>query len=109
MNSSDNGTFSGHRAFFYGTGISRQPLSPISLGRGLIGHWGQSGAFAFHHPESGLYFTGTVNQAVGQSAAVQAMTIIIRHYGRRRRRFTCAQTPLKQNAPPVLTLNMGGT
>lgn len=71
--------------FFYGTGISRQPLSPFSLGRGLIGHWGQSGAFAFHHPESGLYFTGTVNQAVGQSAAVQVMTRIIRHYGREKK------------------------
>lgn len=71
--------------FFYGTGISRQPLSPFGLRRGLIGHWGQSAAFAFHHPESGLYFTGTVNQAVGQSAAVQAMTRIIRQYGREKK------------------------
>jgi D-alanyl-D-alanine carboxypeptidase len=71
--------------FFYGIGISRQPLSPFGLRRGLIGHWGQSGAFAFHHPESGLYFTGTVNQAVGQSAAVQAMTRIIRQYGREKK------------------------
>lgn len=71
--------------FFYGIGISRQPLSPFSLGRGLIGHWGQSGAFAFHHPESGLYFTGTVNQAVGQTAAVQAMSRIIRHYVREKK------------------------
>ncbi|GAE07339.1 D-alanyl-D-alanine carboxypeptidase [Paenibacillus sp. JCM 10914] len=35
--------------FYYGTGISRQPISPFALRQGLIGHWGQSGAFAFHH------------------------------------------------------------
>ncbi|MEK4116611.1 serine hydrolase domain-containing protein [Paenibacillus sp. FSL W8-0919] len=66
--------------FFYGSGIVRQPLSLLNMKDGLIGHWGQSGAFAFHHPETGLYFTGTVNQAIGQSAAVHRIARIIRHY-----------------------------
>ncbi|ANY74559.1 serine hydrolase [Paenibacillus ihbetae] len=66
--------------FFYGSGIVRQPLSLLNMKDGLIGHWGQSGAFAFHHPDTGLYFTGTVNQAIGQSAAVYKIARIIRHY-----------------------------
>lgn len=80
--------------FFYGTGISRQPLSPFGLGRGLIGHWGQCGAFAFHHPESGLYFTGTVNQVLGQSSAATTMARVIRLYSREKKSLRLqADTP----------------
>lgn len=62
--------------FYYGTGISRQPLSLKGLKKGLLGHWGQSGAFAFHDPEKDLYFTGTVNQVTGHSVAARLMSKI---------------------------------
>ena len=45
--------------FFYGVGIARQPISIKELKNGLIGHWGQTGAFSFYHPKTDLYFTGT--------------------------------------------------
>ncbi|MBM7713385.1 CubicO group peptidase (beta-lactamase class C family) [Bacillus thermophilus] len=62
--------------FYYGVGISRQPLSLRGLKKGLLGHWGQSGAFAFHDPEKDLYFTGTVNEVTGHSAAARLMNKI---------------------------------
>lgn len=64
--------------FFYGVGISRQPISLKQLKGGLIGHWGQTGAFAFYHPETDLYFTGTVNQFYGQRVAGKMMIKIIK-------------------------------
>lgn len=64
--------------FYYGVGISRQPLSLRELQGGLYGHWGQSGAFAFYHPPTDLYFTGTVNQFIGHAQAVKMMTRIIK-------------------------------
>lgn len=53
------------------------PFRPINE---ILGYWGQSGAFAFHHPDTGLYFTGTVNQlsGFGHSAAFKAMIKIIK-------------------------------
>lgn len=55
--------------FYFGTGIEKlwvprfmsfkQPIKDI------LGFWGQTGAFAFYHEETNLYFTGTINQASG--------------------------------------------
>lgn len=64
--------------FFYGVGLSRQPLSLKGFHKGLIGHWGQSGAFAFHDPEKDLYFTGTVNQFTGHNTAAMLMSKVIK-------------------------------
>ena len=64
--------------FFYGVGIARQPLSIRDLKNGLIGHWGQTGAFSFYHPKTDLFFTGTVNQFYGQSVAAKMMMKIIK-------------------------------
>jgi len=70
--------------FYFGIGLEKlwtprfiSPLKPI---REIIGCWGQSGAFAFHHPETDLFFTGTVNQlsGFGHSAAFKAMIRIIK-------------------------------
>lgn len=70
--------------FYFGIGLEKlwtprfiSPLKPI---REIIGCWGQSGAFAFHHPNTDLYFTGTVNQlsGFGHSAAYKAMISIIK-------------------------------
>ncbi|GIP31843.1 serine hydrolase [Paenibacillus sp. J2TS4] len=67
----------GPGTFYYGIGISRQPLSLFGMNKGLLGHWGHTGAFAFHYPEKDLYFTGTVNQFTGHYTAVQLMRKII--------------------------------
>lgn len=64
--------------FFYGVGISRQPLTLFGIKKGLIGHWGQSGAFAFYHPETDLYFTGTINSVTGQSHAAKLIIKLIK-------------------------------
>lgn len=66
--------------FFYGIGIAKQPLFITSFKKGLIGHWGQSGAFAFYYPEKDLYFTGTVNQITGHSVAVGLIKKLIRYF-----------------------------
>ena len=59
--------------FFYGVGVSMQPISLLHLKKGLIGHWGQSGAFAFYHPGHDVYMSGTVNQYVGHNKAVRVI------------------------------------
>ncbi len=64
--------------FYYGTGISSQPISLLELKDGLIGHWGQSGSFAFYHPKTDLYFSGTVNQFFGHRVAAKLMMKIIK-------------------------------
>lgn len=53
------------------------PLRPI---RDVMGFWGQTGAFVFHHPETGLSCAGTVNQANGRghAEAVRAILAVIR-------------------------------
>jgi D-alanyl-D-alanine carboxypeptidase len=70
--------------FYFGIGLEKlwipwlySPLKPIGE---ILGFWGHSGAFAFHNPDTGLYFTGTVNQLSGwgHSAAVKAMIKIIK-------------------------------
>ncbi|ARK32355.1 serine hydrolase domain-containing protein [Halalkalibacter krulwichiae] len=64
--------------FFYGVGIASQPLSLKEFKNGLIGHWGQTGAFSFYHPRTDLYFTGTVNQFYGHSVAAKMMIEMIK-------------------------------
>lgn len=65
--------------FFYGIGIAKQPLSLFSPKKGLYGHWGQSGAFAFYDPESRTSLSGTANQFIGQNQAARAMIKVLRH------------------------------
>ncbi|GHI00045.1 serine hydrolase domain-containing protein [Neobacillus kokaensis] len=65
--------------FFYGVGIASQPISIKELKNGLIGHWGQTGAFSFYHPKTDLYFTGTVNQFYGHSVAARMIVKIIKN------------------------------
>ncbi len=65
--------------FFYGIGISNQPISLLNLKNGLRGHWGHSGAFAFQHSKSGTLLSGTVNQFTGHNHAVGAMIKALRH------------------------------
>ena len=66
--------------FYYGVGIASQPVSFFELKDGLIGHWGQSGSFAFYHPKTDLYFTGTVNQFYGHGIAAKKIIKIIKSY-----------------------------
>lgn len=70
--------------FYFGLGLEKlwtpriiSPLRPIGE---VLGFWGQTGAFAFHNPESDLYFTGTINQVsgMGHSAAYKAMINVIK-------------------------------
>ena len=65
--------------FFYGVGIANQPIFIKELKNGLIGHWGQTGAYSFYHPKSDLYFTGTTNQFYGQNVAARMMVKIIKN------------------------------
>ena len=66
--------------FYYGIGIASQPISMFELKGGLIGHWGQTGSFAFYHPKTDLYFTGTVNQFYGHGVAAKNIIKIIKTY-----------------------------
>jgi len=70
--------------FHFGLGLEKlwtpwfySPFAPV---RDVLGFWGQTGAFLFHHPATGLHFAGTVNQASGwgHSSAVRAMLRIIK-------------------------------
>ncbi len=70
--------------FFFGLGIEKlwtprilSPLKPIGE---ILGFWGQTGAFAFHHPVKDLYFTGTINQVsgMGHSAAFNGVLRVIK-------------------------------
>jgi D-alanyl-D-alanine carboxypeptidase len=70
--------------FYIGLGLEKlwtpwliAPFHPI---RDVIGCWGQTGAFVFHHPQTGLHFAGTVNQASGWGhvSAIRAMLRIIK-------------------------------
>lgn len=70
--------------FYFGLGMEKlwtpwflSPLHPI---RHVTGFWGQTGAFVFHHRETGTTCAGTVNQAngMGHSAAIWAMLRVMR-------------------------------
>lgn len=69
--------------FYFGLGMEKlwtpwfiSPLRPI---REVMGFWGQTGAFVFHHKATGVTCAGTVNQASGRghSAAIWAMLRVI--------------------------------
>ncbi len=69
--------------FYFGLGMEKlwtpwfiSPLRPI---RDVMGFWGQTGAFVFHHKATGVTCAGTVNQASGRghSAAIWAMLRVI--------------------------------
>jgi D-alanyl-D-alanine carboxypeptidase len=69
--------------FYFGIGLEKlftpwiaSPLKPV---RDVLGFWGQTGSFAFHHPDTDLFFTGTTNQinGAGHRAAGSAIVKII--------------------------------
>ena len=70
--------------FYFGLGLEKiwtpRIISPLKPIKEVLGFWGQTGAFAFHNPETDLYFTGTVNQVsgMGHSAAYKAIISIIK-------------------------------
>jgi CubicO group peptidase (beta-lactamase class C family) len=65
--------------FYYGIGLEKlwtpRIVSLSNPIKEVLGFWGQSGAFAFYHPERDVYFTGTINQSsgFGHNAAYKAM------------------------------------
>jgi len=70
--------------FYFGIGIEKlftpwivSPFKPI---KEVLGFWGQTGSFAFYHPETDLYFCGTTNQINGEGhrAAGDAIIRIIK-------------------------------
>ncbi len=63
--------------FFYGTGLSMQPVELLHPKRGMLGHWGHSGSFAFFHPRTRTFLTGTINQFVGHNHAARAMIKVL--------------------------------
>lgn len=72
--------------FYFGTGIEKlwvpRFMSIKKPIKDIIGFWGQSGAFAFYHEETKLYFTGTINQAsgFGHGRPFGAMLKVIKAY-----------------------------
>ncbi len=66
--------------FFYGIGVSMQPIKLFKMKQGLIGHWGHSGAFAFYYPQKDVYMSGTVNQFVGHNQAVKVMLKVLKSF-----------------------------
>jgi CubicO group peptidase (beta-lactamase class C family) len=70
--------------FYFGIGLEKlflprifTPFTPIG---DVLGFWGQTGAFAFYHEKTDLYFCGTTNQidGTGHRAATRAMLNIIK-------------------------------
>jgi D-alanyl-D-alanine carboxypeptidase len=68
----------GPGVFYYGIGIAKQPVSLLRPSKGLYGHWGQSGAFAFFDPESRTCLSGTANQYIGQNTAARVMIKVLK-------------------------------
>ena len=70
--------------FYFGIGLEKlftpRIISPFKPIREVLGFWGQTGSFAFYHPDSDLYFCGTTNQinGAGHRAATNAMVKIIK-------------------------------
>ncbi len=66
--------------FYFGVGLEKlwvpRLLIPGPAVGEILGFWGHSGAFAFHHPASGLYFTGTGNQINGHGHAAMFRMMI---------------------------------
>ena len=70
--------------FYYGIGLEKlfipRFVSPFKPIREILGFWGQTGSFAWYHPDTDLYFTGTTNQinGAGHAAALKAILKIIK-------------------------------
>ncbi|MBE0410713.1 MAG: beta-lactamase family protein [Anaerolineales bacterium] len=70
--------------FFFGIGLEKlwipRIVSPFKPIKEILGFWGQTGSFAFHHAQTDLYFCGTTNQINGEGhkKAVNAMVKIIK-------------------------------
>lgn len=70
--------------FYFGIGMEKQPtpwiLSPRKPIKEILGFWGQTSAYTWYNPETGLYFSGTANQtnASGHSAVMNAIIRIIK-------------------------------
>ncbi len=69
--------------FSFGVGVEKQPtpwiLSPRRPIKEIIGFWGQTSAYSWYNPETGLYFSGTANQTnvSGHTAIMNAICKII--------------------------------
>ncbi len=70
--------------FYYGIGLEKlftpRIISPFKPIKEIVGFWGQTGSFAWYHPDTDLYFCGTTNQinGAGHAAAGKAMLKIIK-------------------------------
>ncbi len=70
--------------FYFGIGLERQPtpriLSPRKPIGEIIGFWGQTSAYTWYSPDTGLYFSGTANQTnvSGHMAIMNAIIRIIK-------------------------------
>ncbi|MFN7252374.1 MAG: serine hydrolase domain-containing protein [Anaerobacillus sp.] len=70
--------------FYYGIGLEKlftpRIISPFKPIKEIVGFWGQTGSFAWYHPDTDLYFCGTTNQinGAGHAAAGSAIFKIIK-------------------------------
>jgi CubicO group peptidase (beta-lactamase class C family) len=70
--------------FYFGIGLERQPtpwiLSPRNPINEIVGFWGQTSAYTWYNPDTGLYFSGTANQSnvSGHTAIMNAIIKIIK-------------------------------
>lgn len=70
--------------FYFGIGLEKlfipRFVSPFKPIKEVLGFWGQTGSFAFYHPQTDLHFTGTTNQidGSGHAAVIKAMLVIIK-------------------------------
>jgi D-alanyl-D-alanine carboxypeptidase len=70
--------------FYYGIGLEKlftpRIISPFKPIKEIVGFWGQTGSFAWYHPDTELYFCGTTNQinGAGHAAAGKAIFKIIK-------------------------------
>ncbi len=70
--------------FYFGIGMERQPtpwiMSPRKPISEIIGFWGQTSAFTWYNPDTGLYFSGTANQTnvSGHTAIMNTIFKIIK-------------------------------
>lgn len=75
--------------FLYGVGLEKLYipglLKPFYPSGEILGYWGQTSAFAWHHTASDLYFTGTANQigGAGHNAAGRAILRIMKAAAKR--------------------------
>ncbi|HCC35658.1 MAG TPA: serine hydrolase [Ruminococcaceae bacterium] len=70
--------------FYFGIGLEKQPtpwiLSPRKPISEIVGFWGQTSAYTWYNPDTGLYFSGTANQTnvSGHTAIMNAIIKMIK-------------------------------